>query len=57
MLRPDPEPVRMIPFPEIVTPEVHETPDAQTGIVTVCPSVAVLIAVCTSDVLHEAAVT
>jgi predicted nucleic acid-binding Zn ribbon protein len=40
-----------------VTPEDHATPLGQGGMFTVCPVVAEVIAVCTSEVLQEAAVT
>jgi len=54
-MRFDPAPVTVMPLPEIVTPVVQVQDPA--GMVTVCPSVAVLMAVCTSDVLHDLALT
>ena len=53
MMRPEPAPCRMIPFPEIVTPDVQVHVPA--GIRTVSPSAAELMALCTSEVLQDAA--
>lgn len=52
-IRPEPAPWTVIPFPEIVTPEVQV--QVPVGIVTVSPVPAELMADCTSLELHVAA--
>jgi hypothetical protein len=54
-MRPAPAPCTKIPLPDIVTPDVHETPEGHAGTFTVSPSAAELMADCTSPVLHDAA--
>lgn len=52
---PAPDPLTVIPFPEIVTPEVQiQVPG---GMITVSPSAAELMAACTALELQEAALT
>jgi hypothetical protein len=52
-IRPEPAPCKVIPLPEIVTPEVQEQVPA--GMITVSPCEAELMAACTSLLLQVAA--